>query len=104
MIACPVVALRAWLEAAAITEGPVFRPIAKGGRIQPTRLTDRSVAAIMKAHAQRAGLDPKQFAGHSLLRLPDQRCRARQPLLGSMLAKGKCCDLGHGDSSGAVRT
>jgi integrase len=66
MIACPVAALKAWLEAAAITEGPVFRPIAKGGRLQATRLTDGSVAAIVKAHAQRAGLDPKQFAGHSL--------------------------------------
>jgi site-specific recombinase XerD len=31
IIACPAAALRAWLEAAAITEGPVFRPIAKGG-------------------------------------------------------------------------
>jgi hypothetical protein len=30
------------------------------------RLTDHSVAAIVKAHAQRAGLDPKLFAGHSL--------------------------------------
>jgi site-specific recombinase XerD len=66
MIACPVAALKAWHEAAAITEGPVFRPIAKGGRIQAARLTDRSVADIVKAHARRAGLDPKQFAGHSL--------------------------------------
>jgi hypothetical protein len=61
-----VAALKAWHEAAAITEGPVFRPIAKGGRIQAARLTDRSVADIVKAHARRAGLDPKQFAGHSL--------------------------------------
>ena len=66
MIACPVAALKAWLEAAGITEGAVFLPIAKGGRIRPTRLTDRSVADIVKAHARRAGLDPKQFAGHSL--------------------------------------
>jgi site-specific recombinase XerD len=66
VIACPVTALRAWLEAAAITEGPGFRPIATGGRIQATRLTDRSVADIVKAHALRAGLDPKLFAGHSL--------------------------------------
>jgi integrase len=66
VIACPVAALNAWLEAAAITEGPVFRPIAKGGRIQATRLTDRRVADIVKAHARRAGLDPKLFAGHSL--------------------------------------
>jgi integrase len=65
-IACPVAALKAWLDAAAIATGPVFRPITKGGRIQPARLTDRSVAAIVKAHASRAGLDPKLFAGHSL--------------------------------------
>jgi integrase len=66
VIACPVTALKAWLEAAGIAQGPVFRPVAKGGRIQATRLTDRSVADIVKAHAQLAGLDPKLFAGHSL--------------------------------------
>jgi len=66
MIACPVAALKAWLEAAGITVGPVFRPIAKGDRVQHARLTDRSVADIVKAHAKRAGLDPKLFAGHSL--------------------------------------
>ena len=66
VIACPVTALKAWIEAAAITEGAVFRPIAKGGRIQATRLTGRSVADIVKVHARRAGLDPKLFAGHSL--------------------------------------
>jgi site-specific recombinase XerD len=34
-IACPVQALREWMTAAAITEGPVFRPIGKGGRPPP---------------------------------------------------------------------
>jgi hypothetical protein len=48
MIACPVAALKAWLEAAAIKEGPVFRPIAKGERLQAAKLTDGSVAAIVK--------------------------------------------------------
>ena len=66
MIACPVAAVKAWLKAADITDGPVFGPIAKGGRIQAARLTDRSVADVVKTHARRAGLDPKQFAGHSL--------------------------------------
>jgi site-specific recombinase XerD len=66
VIACPVAAMKAWLEAAAITEGAVFRPIAKGERIQAARLTDRSIAAIVKAHAARVGLDPAAFAGHSL--------------------------------------
>ena len=65
-IACPVAALKAWLEAATITEGPVFRPIAKGERVSAARLTDRSIATIVKAHAARVGLDPAAFAGHSL--------------------------------------
>jgi site-specific recombinase XerD len=65
-IACPVAALKAWLQIANITEGPVFRPIAKGERIGDARLTDRSIANIVKAHAARVGLDPAAFAGHSL--------------------------------------
>jgi site-specific recombinase XerD len=65
-VACPVKALKAWLHATGITNGPVFRPIAKGERLLDSRLTDRSVANIVKTHAARAGLDPAQFAGHSL--------------------------------------
>ena len=65
-IACPVMALSAWLSAAEITEGPIFRPIRRGGHVQPARLTDRTVANIVKQHAERAGLDPALFSGHSL--------------------------------------
>jgi site-specific recombinase XerD len=62
----PVAAVRAWLTAAGITDGPIFRPILKGGRVCPEALSDRSVATIIKAHAERAGLDPAEYAGHSL--------------------------------------
>jgi site-specific recombinase XerD len=65
-VACPVAAFRAWIRAAGITAGPVFRPVAKGERLRNARLTDRSVAKIVKAHAVRVGLDPAAFAGHSL--------------------------------------
>jgi site-specific recombinase XerD len=65
-IACAVVALRDWLAAANITEGPIFRPIGKGGRVKDTRLTAQSVALIVKAHAAQLGFDPAAFAGHSL--------------------------------------
>jgi site-specific recombinase XerD len=65
-VVCPVAAYRAWIEAANISTGPVFRPIAKGDRLQEVRLTDRSVAKIVKAHAARIGLDPAGFSGHSL--------------------------------------
>jgi site-specific recombinase XerD len=44
----------------------MFRPVAKGERLQQARLTDRSVAKIVKVHAARIGLDPAAFSGHSL--------------------------------------
>ena len=62
----PVEAIRAWLAAAGITDGPVFCPIAKGGKVKPVALSDRSVAAIVKSYAGLAGLDPADYAGHSL--------------------------------------
>jgi integrase len=49
--ACPVRALRDWLEAAGIESGPVFRPINKARTVGDQRLTDRSVADIVKAYA-----------------------------------------------------
>jgi integrase len=65
-IACPVKAVRAWLEASKVTAGPLFRPIGKGSRIGTDRLADHTVVRVVKASARRVGLDPKLFAGHSL--------------------------------------
>jgi len=62
----PLVHLRAWLDTAGITEGPIFRPFWKGGRLRPARLSDHAVARIVQARAAAAGLDPARFAGHSL--------------------------------------
>jgi site-specific recombinase XerD len=60
-IACPVKALREWLQAAGIEAGPIFRPIDKGGKVRASRLTCRSVANIVKAYAGRAGFDAARF-------------------------------------------
>ncbi len=65
-IACPVKAVGAWIEASGIAEGPLFRPVAKGGRIANARLSDRTVANVVKANAGRAGLNAADFSGHSL--------------------------------------
>lgn len=65
-VACPVEALKAWLGPAGITEGAIFRRVNKAGKVLRERLTAQSVALIVKAHAWRAGLDPRSFAGHSL--------------------------------------
>jgi integrase len=58
--------LRAWLDAAGIEAGPIFRPINKAGAVRASRLTCRSVANIVKAYAERAGFDARMFSGHSL--------------------------------------
>ena len=64
-VACPVTALKAWLAAAGITTGPIFRSVKKGGAVAG-RLPAQSVADIVKAYAERVGLDPALFAGHSV--------------------------------------
>lgn len=63
---CPVKAVKAWLEAAGIAEGPLFRPVAKGGRLSTERLTDKSVCTIVQAYAARLGLKAADFGAHSL--------------------------------------
>jgi integrase len=63
----PVRALKDWIAAAGITEGPLFRQIRKGGKAaEAERLSDRSVANIVKAFAHDVGFDPAIFSGHSL--------------------------------------
>ncbi len=63
---CPVRALAAWTEAAAITAGPLFRPVTRHGKVLPERLSDKAVALVVKRLAKAAGRDPALFAGHSL--------------------------------------
>ncbi len=65
---CPVAALETWLAAAAITAGPVFRPVSKHGHVSPLRLRDGRIAEVVKRAAGRVGLDPAKYAGHSLRR------------------------------------
>src|SRR5258707_900858 len=63
---CPVRALQAWLETARIQDGPIFRPLDRFQRVQPTRLSAERVALIVKRRAKAVGLDPARYAGPSL--------------------------------------
>jgi site-specific recombinase XerD len=67
-IACPVEALRVWIEAAGIVAGAVFVRILnrRNQRVTDRRLHGRNVAAIVKAGATKLGFDPASFGGHSL--------------------------------------
>lgn len=63
---CPVRALRAWLDAAEITTGAVFRSVNRHGRVSAKRLGGHAVACVVKSHAEAAGLDATTYSGHSL--------------------------------------
>jgi site-specific recombinase XerD len=63
---CPMKALRAWLDAAQITEGAIFRPVRKGGHVRDRRLTAKSVCDLVKSYAASIGLDASNFGAHSL--------------------------------------
>jgi integrase len=58
--------LAAWLSAAQIDAGYLFRSIVKGDSVQARPVSDRTVANIIKSRATAAGLDASDFSGHSL--------------------------------------
>jgi hypothetical protein len=63
---CPVRALRAWLEAAGISSGPMFRRVDQWGHVGANALHPGTVADVVKRRVSVLGLDPADFAGHSL--------------------------------------
>lgn len=66
---CPAKALRAWLDAAGITSGPLFRPITKWGECGVQALHEASVNSILAACAKLVKLDyAPQLSSHSLRR------------------------------------
>jgi integrase len=62
----PLAALQAWLHQSGISEGPIFRPVRRGGYVLPTRLSSHAVALIIKKWAAKAGLEVATLSGHSL--------------------------------------
>ena len=63
---CPVVTIKNWIENSKIDSGPLFRRFTKGSNLSKNRLTDQSVALIIKNYLQLAGIDSKNYSGHSL--------------------------------------
>ena len=57
-------AVWAWLEAAGIQDGAVFRGCDRS-KLAPTRLTAGQFARMLKARCAAAGLNPKAIGGHS---------------------------------------
>jgi site-specific recombinase XerD len=66
---CSVAALKTWLAVAELTEGAVFRRLRRGPCVGQDRLSDSTVAKLIKQCARDAGHENvSTFAGHSLRR------------------------------------
>ncbi len=65
-IYCPVTILKRWLNISKISKGPIFRRFSKGLKLTANRLSDQSVALIIKEYLKKAGIDNKNYSGHSL--------------------------------------
>ena len=63
---CPVLSVKKWLDFSKINSGPVFRRFNKGSKLSEKRLTDQTVALLIKRYLELAGIDSKNFSGHSL--------------------------------------
>jgi integrase len=72
---CPIALLETWMRLGRISQGPLFRPIArKNGGVSANRLTDKHVARLVQKTALAAGIRGDltegerrlAFSGHSL--------------------------------------
>ena len=63
---CPVVSLQKWIEISKIDSSSLFRRFTKGSNLSKNRLTDQTVALLIKEYLKLAGIDSKNYSGHSL--------------------------------------
>jgi integrase len=58
---CPVAALKAWLRASGIANGPLFRKVTRWGTVAPARLHPDAVRQILRRRAAQAGVKGTLF-------------------------------------------
>jgi len=63
---CPVKSLKKWIELSNINSDSIFRRFTKGSKITDYRLTDQTVALLLKKYLKLAGIESKNYSGHSL--------------------------------------
>ena len=63
---CPVLSIKKWIEKSKISNGPIFRRFLKGSKLSINRLTDQTIALLIKEYLTLDGIDSKNYSGHSL--------------------------------------
>jgi site-specific recombinase XerD len=62
---CPVISIRKWIEISKINSGPLFRRFNKGSKLSDKRLSDQTVALLIKDYLKIAGIESTNYSGHS---------------------------------------
>ena len=114
---CPVRALRAWLDAAAIEHGPVFRAVTRTGTLRPSALTGEALRQILLKRAAQAGIEGSRLepiSPHGLragfvtsayrAQVPDEEImgHSRHRSLSTMRSYVRRSKLGHASPAGKV--
>jgi len=63
---CPVISSQKWIKISNIRSGPLFRRFNKGLNLSENRLTDQTVALLIKKYLNLSGIDSNNYSGHSL--------------------------------------
>ena len=63
---CPVTSTQEWIEVSNIKSGPLFRKFSKGSKLTENRLTDQTIALLIKGYLKLAGIDNNNYSAHSL--------------------------------------
>jgi len=63
---CPVLSLKNWIQVSNINSGPLFRRFSKSSKLLEKRLSDQTIALLIKKYLKLAGIENKNFSGHSL--------------------------------------
>ena len=63
---CPVVSVKKWLNITKLNSGALFRRFSKSLKLSENRLTDQTVALLVKEYLELAGINSKNYSAHSL--------------------------------------
>ena len=63
---CPVISLKRWIEVSNVSSDSLFRRFSKGSKLTKNRLTDQTVALLLKKYLKLGGIESKNYSGHSL--------------------------------------
>tara|TARA_B100001057_G_C22863325_1_gene955503 strand:+ start:232 stop:1188 length:957 start_codon:yes stop_codon:yes gene_type:complete len=63
---CPVISIEKWIKKSNINTGPLFRRFTKGSNLSVNRLSDQTIALLVKTYLDLAGINSKDYSGHSL--------------------------------------